>query len=121
MNFSPVPMCILTVNGIFVSCNQLFCDLLGYSSEDELKHQPISYYLNNAGCNAPPNVIFNEQLMQKLSQTPPAHASSNRLTLTFSRMDGAVVETLQTIGVIRDMYGHGAFFVATTLQHRYLQ
>lgn len=112
--FSPVPMAIITVNGLFVACNNLFSELLGYQSDEMLKHQPVSYFTRG---NA--NFMFNDQLMQSILQYT-AQQQQSKVPISFARRDGSTVETVQTLGVIRDMFGNGSFFVTSIIQHRIL-
>jgi len=113
--FSPIPMAIITVTENFVACNHLFCELLGYPDDESIKQHPVSYFTRNS------SYVFNEQLMQKVQHCGSIQQQQqNKIPLALTRRDGTMVETSSTLGVIRDVFGNGSFFVVSVVQYKAL-
>jgi PAS domain S-box-containing protein len=108
---TPCAMAIISVHGFFVSVNKSFCELLGLSSEEELNNKNVS----SVTCRGEESVFTNQFMHQILMGSNNAN---NRMHQNFYHRNGSVVECICSVGVVKDVFGHGSFFVMTVVDSR---
>jgi len=125
---TPIPMAIITIHGTFITVNNAFVQMLGYSSENDFKDKECSQFtLQLFG-----EKVFLQQLLyyvSKLStsrkspiasQNDTAVADESLFMQNFLHKNGKIVKTTNSVGILENVFGEEKLILHTVTKYYYL-